>query len=465
MTRPSGTRRTGRAVLAIALALGLLTAACAGSDDTGGNAATTGDGTASGTTINVPEDFDTIQAAVDAANPGDLILIAPGVYNEAVDVETDDLTIRGLDRNEVILDGNFELANGFKVVGANGVAIENMTARQYTSNAFFWTGVDGYRGSYLTSYRTGDYGIYAFDSVNGQLEKSYASGSRDAGFYIGQCYPCDAVIDDVISEWNGLGYSGTNAGGNLLIINSVFRLNRAGIVPNTGSYELCYPQRETTIVGNVVYDNQNGETPAIDAAMLAMGNGILIAGGNNNIVERNLVFDHERTGIGVVPFPEEGASDVPDLDADLTVPCADAPEPTIDPADIDDTILWSSRGNRVIGNKVSDSGIADLAVGDLGVDVSSLNNCFSDNDAATSAPADLQAIAPCDGDVSGDWDVDALDLATLILTEREPEKDWRTTPEPPPQPNMPDADTAPAAPARDMPRSVDLAAITIPSPR
>ena len=70
-----------------------------------------------------------------------------------------------------------------------------MTARNYTGNGFFWTGVDGYRGSYLTAYRNGDYGIYAFDSVNGQFDHSYASGSPDAGFYIGQCFPCDAVID------------------------------------------------------------------------------------------------------------------------------------------------------------------------------------------------------------------------------------------------------------------------------
>jgi len=466
MIKPLHKRGPAAAITAMVLALALVAAAC-GSDDgaTEGatDATTTGNGTASGNVINVPEDHDTIQAAVDAASPGDLILIAPGVYNEAVDVETDDLTIRGLDRNEVILDGEFELTNGFKVVGANGVAIENMTARQYTSNAFFWTGVNGYRGSYLTSYRTGDYGIYAFDSVNGQLEDSYASGSRDAGFYIGQCYPCDAVIDNVVSEWNGLGYSGTNAGGNLLIINSTFRLNRAGIVPNTGSYELCYPQRETTIVGNIVYENQNPDTPAIDVALLAMGNGILVAGGIGNDIERNLVFDHERTGIGIVPFPEEGAADVPDPDADLSLPCSEAPEPTVDPADIDDTVLWSPRNNRIIGNVVSNSGLGDIAVGDLGVDLATLNNCFSDNEVASSAPADLQTLAPCDGTGSGDWNIGALNLAELILAERPPETDWKTTPVPDPQPNMPDADSAPGQPARDMPRKVDVAAIAVPT--
>ena len=48
--------------------------------------------------IHVPVDKPTIQGAVDAAQPGDLILVAPGTYHEAVKVCTSDLTIRGEDR-------------------------------------------------------------------------------------------------------------------------------------------------------------------------------------------------------------------------------------------------------------------------------------------------------------------------------------------------------------------------------
>jgi hypothetical protein len=452
---------TTRRLFAVLLAGALALAACGGDDDDGGSAEGEGD-SSDGSTINVPDDHDTIQAAVDAAEPGDLILIQPGTYEESVSVTTDELTIRGVDRNEVILDGGFELDNGIRVTGASGVAIENMTARNYTKNGFFWTGVEGYRASYLTTYRIGDYGIYAFDSVKGLIEHSYTSGSPDAGVYIGQCYPCDAVIDNVVSEHNGLGYSGTNSGGNLLIVNSTFRFNRAGIVPNSGSYELCYPERDTTIVGNLVYSNNQADTPAIDVALLGMGNGILPAGGVGNTIERNRVFDHDLTGIGLLPFPEEDANDVVPLASDDDQPCSEAKgEPTADPATIPDTVVWNPRDNRVIGNVIEDSGMADIGIGSL-VDVSGLGNCFADNDISSTAPTDLEALAPCDGQGSGgDWTAGALDLSKF-LAEKPPSGDYKTSPVPDDQENMPDAEDAPARPATDVPRDIDVDAIEVP---
>jgi hypothetical protein len=458
---------TARRLLALLLACVLVLAAARGGDDdtTGDDAENGGGGDAASVedALRVPDDYDTIQAAVDAAEPGDLILVGPGVYDEAVNVETDELTIRGLDRNEVILDGGFEKDNGIRVVGANGVAIENMTARNYTNNGFFWTGVEGYRGSYLTTYRIGDYGVYAFDSTSGLLEHSYASGSPDAGVYIGQCYPCDAVIDDVVAEYNGLGYSGTNSGGNLLIVNSTFRYNRAGIVPNSGSYELCYPERDTTIVGNTVHSNNQPDTPAIDVALLAMGNGILPAGGVGNTIERNLVYDHDRTGIGLVPFPEEDANDDVPPPEDDDKPCAETlTEAPADPATLPDLLIWNPRDNRVVGNDVSDSRVADIAVGSL-EDVSQLGNCFADNTFATSAPIDLEALAPCDGEGSGgDWTAGAIDLVALMTAVQPPSGDYKTTPVPGPQDNMPDADSAPARPATGGPPEIDLDAIEVP---
>jgi hypothetical protein len=168
--------------------------------------------------VRVPQDAPTIQQAVDRAEPGGLVLIAAGVYREAVVVTTPYLTIRGMDRNDTILEGDFELATGVSVIEADGVAVENLTARHFLVNGFSWSEVLGYRGSYLTADTNGDHGIRAFGSRWGQFDHSYASGSPDAGFSIGACNPCDAVITEVLAEHNVLGYSGTNAGGNLAIV-------------------------------------------------------------------------------------------------------------------------------------------------------------------------------------------------------------------------------------------------------
>ena len=414
--------------------------------------------------LEVPAEFTSIQAAVDAASYGDLVLVSPGVYNEAVDVETDGITIRGTSRNEVILDGEMELDNGIRVLGASNVAVENLTGMNYTNNAVFWIGSTGYRASYINTYRTGDYGIYAFDSVDGLIEHSYTAGSKDAGVYIGQCYPCDAVVDDIISEHNGLGYSGTNSGGDLYIVNSVFRNNRVGVVPNSGSYELCYPQRETTIIGNLVHDNNQADTPAIDVALLAMGNGILVAGGIGNVIERNLVFNHDRTGIGMVPYLEETPSDDLPTRDEWDLDCATSR--TLDITIPEGAILWDSFDNVVRDNVVSDSGSGDLAVASVLTDTSTLGNCFADNEVTSTRPAQLQTIGACGSAASGDWAAAALDVvAWLVEVESAPPSvDWQTAPLPDlePQPDMPDAASAPTDPmAASMP-DIDIDAVGLP---
>jgi plastocyanin len=110
----------------------------------------------SGVTRRVPEDHDTIQDAVDAARPGDLVLVGPGEYREEVKVTVPSVVIRGRDRNRVVVDGEFQRPNGISVT-ADGVAVENLTVRNALINGLFWTGVRGYRASHVTAYNNKDY--------------------------------------------------------------------------------------------------------------------------------------------------------------------------------------------------------------------------------------------------------------------------------------------------------------------
>ncbi len=392
--------------------------------------------------LRVPKDFPTIQKAVDAAKFGGLVLVSPGVYDEAVTVTTANIVIRGLDRARTVLDGGFVRDNGIKVL-ADGVAIENMTARRYKSNGFFWTGVKGYRGSYLTAIRNGDYGIYAFDSTTGQFDHDYGAGSPDAGFYIGQCFPCNAVITDSISEWNGIGYSGTNAGGNLLVVRSIWRDNRVGIVPNSGTEEKLYPQHGITIAGNTVYGNNNAKTAAIDIAQLAIGTGILVAGGNDNTVEHNLVYDHDLVGIGVIPLPER----------------------VINPDD-PKAINFDSRRNKVEGNELRNNRAADIAlVTSITAPKDAGANCFATNRFSTSLPANLETLVPCGGPAAPAYETDLAKFVQLLTAAKPGSADYRKVvlPKPPTLADMPDASAAPARPANaGVPMAIDLSTITVP---
>jgi plastocyanin len=377
-------------------------------------------------TVRVPRDAPTIQAGVDTAEPGGLVLISPGVYEEAVVVTTPFLTIRGTDRNEVVLDGGFALDNGIQVIEADGVSIENMTARNYILNGFLWSSVFGYRGSYLTAYDNGEYGVFAYDSIYGEFDHSYASGSPDSGFYIGQCFPCHAVVTDVLAEHNAVGFSGTNAGGDLAIVNSEWRYNYAGIVPNTLDSEEGSPQHGALIAGNWIHGNNDASAAASDLAYPSLGNGIILAGGRDNVVIRNLVEGHEAFGILVAP----------NIDANV----------------------WLSQDNEVRENLVRDSGRADLAL----AAPSAGGDCFSDNDFSTSLPAAIEWRSGCGSPLrhlaGGSLGVTLGPLIRFIQANAGdvPTGDWRTQPVPPPQETMPGAAGAPPNPA--------IAEVAVPRP-
>ena len=75
--------------------------------------------------IHVPEDAPTIQDAIDVSIPGDMILVAPGEYNEHVSVETDDITIMGSGPHLTTIMSNTEYSPTFTIT-ASDVVVSNM---------------------------------------------------------------------------------------------------------------------------------------------------------------------------------------------------------------------------------------------------------------------------------------------------------------------------------------------------
>lgn len=364
----------------------------------------------SGAVLHVPADFESIQAAVNAATEGDTVLIAAGTYSEAVVVKTPGLRIRGESRTGTIMDGRSTLGVGIKVT-ADRVAVENLTVHHYTNHGVQWEKVTGFYGRYITAYDEGAYGVFGFGSRCGEFTQVYASGSADSGIYIGECFPCDTVVHHIDSEENALGYSGTNAGGNLILRDSVWNNNGLGIVPNSLDSEEQPPQRGIIIgPGNLVAENNSRTAPAFGIQSYFYGGGIVIAGGQGNIIYGNQVLDNELAGVLLSPIPDQNA--------------------------------YFAAGNTIWGNTVTHDASKypdsqDLVQGAT----SGPNNCWAHNTFATSAPVMIEDIWSCGpiigtqatppgGDPRAEYSlVSGVVTGEAGISERQP-ADWKTWPAP-----------------------------------
>ena len=290
--------------------------------------------------------YKTIQAAVNASTSGDWVLIEPGVYYESVKVTAaqSGIWIRGMDRNDVILDGQNEPGNGIEIYKANNVWVENLTVRNFDTgcsecgNEIWWNGgadsgeigAHGWYGSYLTAYDTGlngGYGIFTGNEEHGAFEHVYASGFNDSGMYIGACRDCDALVSDAVMENNALGYSGSNSSGRLIIEKSVFDHNLVGIAPNsenpgdgpppldgacnsgentspTPTFESTRIKRCEILRKNQVMHNDNLTVPTNGSTDVApWGVGIELPGDYAVQVKGNTIADNPNDGVLGFEYP------------------------------------------------------------------------------------------------------------------------------------------------------------------
>ena len=425
--------------------------------------------------------FASIQSAVNAARPGDWILVAPGVYHEqgsagaGVLIRTSGIHVRGLDRNGVVVDGTLPGfgacssapeaqvrvpggRNGIEVFKVDGVTIENLTVCNFLGDAtgsggnqIWWNGGDGsgaigmgsYAGRYLTASTTffdgstgvgTQYGVFVSNARGpGVIEHAYASNMIDSSFYVGACPDCNAVLRHVHAENSALGYSGTNAGGHLLIQDSEWNDNRAGIVPNSLANDdppspqdgACpgVPGKSCTIIeDNYVHDNNNANTPAAGlTAGAPVGTGIELTGGRNNLVRNNIVEHNGAWGILVNDYPDPSLPGVPAW-------CTGGVQYFAPPSPFDSILgpvvpcYFYAHGNRVVGNRLSDNGgfgnptNGDLANAALPYTV---DNCFHGNvdrplGAVSTAPSSLQD-AGVAGTCGVPWNPDLTQVAGLFL--------------------------------------------------
>ena len=330
-------------------------------------------------------DFRTIQKAVNQARAGDTIRVRNGVYREAVKINGKKKRYLRLIGNparpkKVVLRARGNMQNGIFVNAANEVTVNGFMTRDYKSNGFFFTNVQGYTMNHLIARRTGVYGLYAFNSIGGRILNSEAYYVNDGAFYIGQTPPQAKPVRTIVSNVSGwgspLGFSATNMR-YVTITKSRFYNNAAGIVPNALDSEKFPPPEENAIVDNDIFWNNfnyhQGNPPFAvrkdtTAALVPIGTGVLLLGGRGNRIENNRVHGNFLAGV----------------------------------AAIEGILLAKNPGARSLERNVVRKnqfglGGADTNGNDLMYDGNGSDNCFSLDGVSTTFPADRSTFAGCGG--------------------------------------------------------------------
>jgi len=255
--------------------------------------------------------FTSIEEAVRNADMGDKIIIRPGIYRESVVVDRKAwLTIEGVDRESVILDGGMKHGNGIYVVFSPHVRIANLTVRNYLGNGIFYVNSDYFEVINVRALNNRVYGVNFLASEKGRVAHVIASGSGDSGIYVGEVTEeCNCVVEYSEAYNNSLGYSGTRANG-VVIRYSYFHDNAIGIAPNTllpdirmfilGKWPLLLWASNNVFEHNVIENNNNREVKAAGFAAsygVPVGVGIAMIGSHSNIVRNNTIRGNEKWGI------------------------------------------------------------------------------------------------------------------------------------------------------------------------
>lgn len=320
-----------------------------------------------------------IQAAVNAASPGAVIHIEPGVYNEAIVVNKANIKLIGLtgaNNRRVIIQNPGGMDDGIRVLDAgDGFVLRNVTVQNFLENGVFLVRVNGFKLSHVTTINNGEYGLFPVRCSNGIIEHCSATGHTDTGIYVGQS--TDVTIEHSTAYANIIGFEIENSS-NIIVQKNHSYNNVCGILSVLLPGLTVKTSSNILISKNHVNENNNDDiTPGEGLeAFVPRGSGILVVGTDNTKVEDNKINGNNFTGIAVVSTLVVAA-------------IAGIPPEAID-------IEPNPDGARIIGNNLKNNGTLPppglpLPGADLLWDGSGTNNCWSNNKYSTSVPSALPA--------------------------------------------------------------------------